>query len=165
MLLILVRHAEAERQTQDDAARSLTERGQRQADWTAEQILARYQPDCLVVSPLKRAQQTMQAFSSRLPDLPVKVINSLKPDGYPLDALAALADINAECILVVSHMPVIAGIAALVEGEDDEDDPEAFELAEARVFQQPYIVPLMPDWSEELWRCEPPFFSASSGSE
>ena len=70
MQLILVRHGEAERQTQDDATRRLTERGQRQADWTAQQVLARYRPDRLVVSPLKRAKQTMQAFRQQLPDVP-----------------------------------------------------------------------------------------------
>lgn len=167
MQLILVRHGEAERQTRDDAARSLTERGQRQADWTAQQILARYQPDHLVVSPLKRAKQTMQAFSKRLPNVPLRVIEQIKPDDDAALALAALAQLQAErqmdCLLVVCHMNVIAQMAALLL----DARPDAFELAEARVFEQAVIVPapILTELSAELWRVVPPFFSSSLGSE
>lgn len=166
MQLILVRHGEAERQTQDDAARSLTERGQRQADWTAEQILARYQPDHLVVSPLKRAKQTLQAFSKRLPNAPLAVLDCIKPDDDAALALAALAQLQAErqmdCLLVVCHMNVIAHMASLLLDGESDDRPDGFELAEARVFEQGLI---FTDLSAELWRCVPPFFSGSMGSE
>lgn len=167
MQLILVRHGEAERQTRDDAARSLTERGQRQADWTATQILARYQPEHLVVSPLKRAKQTLQAFSKRLPDVPLTVLDCIKPDDDAALALAALAKLQAErpvrCVLVVCHMNVIAQMAALLQ----EDRPEGFELAEARVFEQALLVPapILTELSVEQWRCVPPFLSLSLGSE
>ena len=158
MQLILVRHGEAERQTQDDATRRLTERGQRQADWTAQQVLARYRPDRLVVSPLKRAKQTMQAFSQQLPDVPLQVLDCIKPDDDAAEALNCLADLHAECLLVVCHMNVIAQIATLLLG----DWAEGFELAEARVFEQ---VLILPEWSVEQWRCVPPVLNSSLGSE
>ncbi len=158
MQLILVRHGEAARQTQDDASRRLTARGQRQADWTARQVLARYQPDRLVVSPLRRAKQTMQAFSQHLPDVPLTVLNCIKPEDDAALALAGLAKLQAECLLVVCHMNVIAQMSSLLLG----DWPEGFELAEARVFEQAVI---LPELSVEQWRCVPPVLNSSLGSE
>ena len=157
MQLILVRHGEAERQTRDDAARRLTERGQRQADWTAQQVLARYRPDALVVSPLRRAQQTMQAFRQQLPAVPLRVLDGIKPDDDPVLALAALSELQASCLLVVCHMNVIAQMAALL----SDGRPEGFELAEARVFEQA----IGSAYSVEQWRCVPPAFHSSLGSE
>ncbi|MEC7120126.1 MAG: phosphoglycerate mutase family protein [Pseudomonadota bacterium] len=152
MQLILVRHGEAERMTVQDSERHLTERGEQQASWTAQQVLARYQPDHLVVSPLRRAQQTMQAFASRSLDVPVTVLSCIQPDDPAAPALNALAELQGKCILVVCHMNIIAQLAALLL----DDRPEGFDLAEARVFEQPVVVPAL---SIEQWRCVPPYFS------
>ncbi len=167
MQLILVRHGEAERQTETDTLRCLTRCGQQQAAWTAAQVLTRYQPDHLVVSPLKRAQQTMQAFRQQLPDLPLTVLQEIKPDDDAAMALMALARLQdrtqAGCLLVVCHMNVIAQMAALLLA----DRPEGFELAEARVFEPQVGAPaliLAGSWVTS-WRCVPPFFSSSLGSE
>ncbi len=140
MQLILVRHGEAEPYQANDAGRNLTARGVIQAHSTAEQILAKYHPDLFVVSPYKRAQQTMSAFQSKLPQVPLHILDGITPDADPraaLDELSILSEqYSAKCIVVVCHMNVIAYMAGLLL----EDDPENFGLAEARVFEQPLIV-------------------------
>ncbi len=140
MQLILIRHGEAGPYQSDDAGRNLTARGVAQAEWTTEQILALYSPDLLVVSPYRRAQQTLLPFQERLPDVPVKILDSITPDSNPrtgLDALSELPSLYAaQCVVVVCHMNVIAYMAGLLLDED----PEGFELAEARVFEQPLIL-------------------------
>ena len=140
MQLILIRHGEAGPYQADDASRQLTERGVLQAGWTAEHILAKYQPDLLVVSPYIRAQQTLQPFQARLPDVPVVVLDAITPDSDPrmaLDLLSMLpSKYAAKSIVVVCHMNVVAYMAALLIDED----PEGFSLAEARVFEQPIVL-------------------------
>ncbi len=145
MQLILVRHGEAEPYQVNDAIRNLTSRGVAQAHSTAQQVLAKYQPDLLIASPYVRAQQTMAAFQELLsqkvlPKVPLHILDSITPDADPqiaLDALSELASYySAQCIVVVCHMNVIAYMAGLLLDED----PEGFDLAEARVFEQSMIL-------------------------
>jgi phosphohistidine phosphatase len=140
MQLILVRHGEAEPYQSNDAGRSLTTKGIAQAKSIAQQVLAKYQPDLLVVSPYKRAQQTAAAFQQKLTHIPFHVADEITPNADPraaLDALSILASqYAAKCILVVCHMSVVAYMAGLIIDED----PESFGLAEARVFEQPLIL-------------------------
>ncbi|AXI02556.1 phosphohistidine phosphatase SixA [Aquirhabdus parva] len=140
MQLILIRHGEAEPYQADDAGRNLTARGISQAQWTTQQILAQYSPDLLVVSPYRRAQQTLLSFQDQLPTVPVKILDSITPDSDPrlaLDQLSMLpSQYAAQCIVVVCHMNVIAYMAGLLLDED----PEGFDLAEARVFEQSLIL-------------------------
>ena len=140
MQLILVRHGKAEPYQVNDAARQLTARGVAQAHSTAQQVLAKYQPDLWVVSPYVRAQQTIAAFQEKLTHVPLHVLDLITPDADPRAALDALSELqsqhSAHCIVVVCHMNVIAYLAGLLTN----DDPESFGLAEARVFEQPLIL-------------------------
>jgi len=140
MQLILIRHGEAGPYQADDAARALTQRGVEQAQWTADQILTKYHPDLLVVSPYLRAQQTLQPFQAKLPDMTTVVLDAITPDADPrmaLDLISMLpSKYAAKSIVVVCHMNVIAYMAALLIDED----PESFGLAEARVFEQPLVL-------------------------
>lgn len=135
MQLILVRHGQAVPAVSDDFSRPLTELGQHQAQWTAQQVLSRYQPDLLVVSPLLRAQQTLNAFSAALPKVPVLQFDGIKPDDLAKPAIDWLSSQPAQCIVVVCHMNIVAYMAGLLLGEH----PEPFHLAEARVFEQTFI--------------------------
>lgn len=144
MQLILMRHGEADflannlnnsLQGSDDA-RVLTARGRKQAKLTAQQILKDHQPDLFVVSPLIRAQQTQQAFADICADVPVLNYDGIKPEDDARVALQWLAGLQAECIVVVCHMNIIAYLAGLLCSES----PRSFELAEARVYEQPAIV-------------------------
>jgi phosphohistidine phosphatase len=135
MQLILVRHGEAAPALSDDFSRPLTPLGQQQAKSVAQQLLAQYSPDLLVVSPLLRAQQTLKAFTTVLPDVGVLQFDGIKPDDQAKPALEWLSNQPYQCIVVVCHMNIVAYMAGLLLG----DHPEAFHLAEARVFEQVVI--------------------------
>lgn len=140
MQLILVRHGEAEPYQVNDAIRNLTSHGIAQAHSTAQQVLAKYQPDLLVASPYVRAQQTVAAFKEQLSEVPFHTLDCITPDSDPRIALDALSELPsqyaAQCIVVVCHMNVIAYMAGLLLDED----AESFGLAEARVFEQSTIL-------------------------
>ncbi len=141
MRIILVRHGEAERQTQQDSERQLTAFGRKQAQETAQHILAKYTPDRFVVSPYSRAQQTLAAFTSHAPDTPVSVHNDITPADDATQALKTLADVEGDCIVVVCHMSIVAHLAALLTGSS----PQPFALGEARVIEADFIAPDMGD--------------------
>lgn len=138
MQLILVRHGEAGQHHQD-SQRELTERGLSQARQTADYICQHYHPDALVVSPYVRAQQTLEALSSKLPDVPVTVFENITPldDHVPAidDFLAHAEAKQAQCMVVVCHMDIVARICAALTG----DAFVGFSLAEARVLEQTVI--------------------------
>lgn len=136
MKIILVRHGQAEDETRPDSARQLTEFGQKQAVQTAEYITTHYNPDCFIVSPYDRAQQTLAEFRSRAPEVPWSVQDNITPANDARKALVDIGNIEAECLVVVCHMSIIAHIAGLLTG----DYPESFCLAEARVFEMDFVM-------------------------
>ena len=152
MKLFLVRHGEAEPYRQQDATRQLTARGIKQATWTAQAIAQRMQPDVLLVSPYKRAQQTLRPIQLLFPDVPVHVVQGITPDDDATQALEQLAQYQGQSVVVVCHMNVVAGLASLMTGE--RFDP--FSLAEARLFEQEM---LSAGLSTEHYRLIPPAFS------
>jgi phosphohistidine phosphatase len=135
MQLILVRHGEAELPQSNDAERNLTLKGIAQADSTAQQVLERYHPDLLVVSPYLRAQQTMSVFQKNGSNVPLHVLEGITPDADPRAALDELSLLisrySAQCIVVVCHMNIIVDMASLV----TDQEAESFGLAEARVYE------------------------------
>ncbi len=147
MKLILVRHGEAGRDAATDEQRTLTVRGQQQAVSTAQQVLARHQPDLLVSSPLVRAQQTLLTFAALCPGVPVQQLDSIKPDDDAATALLDLMGLQGGCIVVVCHMDLIARLAALLL----EDWPEAFALAEARVLELPVVAAGLAVEQQRFW--------------
>lgn len=137
MRLILIRHGEADPDRSGvDALRQLTELGHQQAALTAEYIAQHFQPDLFVVSPYIRAQQTLAPIQQQFPDTPTQVFEGITPDDPAAPALHWLSHLTAETIVVVCHMNVIAYIAGLL----TEEMPEAFNLAEVRVYEQPVIM-------------------------
>ena len=136
MKIILVRHGQAEDETRPDSARQLTDFGQQQAAQTAEYVTTRYHPDRFVVSPYDRAQQTLAEFQSRASQVPSTVQDNITPSDDARKALVDIAKIEAECLVVVCHMSIVANIAGLLTGEY----PESFSLAEARVFEMDFVM-------------------------
>ncbi|MED5619821.1 phosphohistidine phosphatase SixA [Ideonella sp. BN130291] len=110
MDLILWRHAEARQAAdgEDDLARPLTPKGERQArrmaHWLNQVLPATAR---ILVSPAVRTQQTAQALDRRF-----KTCAPLAPDGT-VDSLldAARWPDSREPVLVVGHQPVL-GLAA-----------------------------------------------------
>lgn len=111
MDLILWRHAEAAlaRADQDDLARPLTPKGERQAARMAEWLNQRLaQSTRILVSPAVRTQQTAQALGR-----PFRTVAALAP-GADVQAVlrAARWPDSTEPVLVVGHQPVLGMVAA-----------------------------------------------------
>lgn len=136
MKIILVRHGQAEDETRPDSARQLTDFGQQQAAQTAAYLTTHYHPDYFVVSPYIRAQQTLAVLQALLPDVSSSVQNNITPSDDARQALIDIGNIEAECLVVVCHMSIVAYIAGLLTGEY----PESFSLAEARVFEMDFVM-------------------------
>ena len=111
MDLILWRHAEAfeMRELQDDADRSLTAKGERQAQrmaqWLNRQLPASTK---VLASPARRTQQTAAALERKF-----KTVPALAVDGG-VDALlqAVRWPESREPVLVVGHQPTLGLVAA-----------------------------------------------------
>ncbi len=134
MKIILIRHGQAEGFQDQDSSRQLTEFGHKQAQQTADYIMKKYSPDLFVVSPYDRARQTLHAFQQHAPETPSKILANITPNARvnrALEDLSQLADDTIECMLVVSHMPIVANIAGALLGEW----ATAYSLAEARVLE------------------------------
>jgi phosphohistidine phosphatase len=108
--LILWRHAEAVEigEVSDDMNRSLTPKGERQAQrvaaWLNRQLPASAR---VLVSPARRAQQTAAPLERK-----VKTVPDLAPDGSVEGMLHAVRWPDArEPVLVVGHQPTL-GLAA-----------------------------------------------------
>lgn len=151
MKIILMRHGQAESQTQLDSARQLTDYGQQQAAQTAEYIIEHYQPDHFIVSPYIRAQQTLAELQLRASKVPVTIQTTITPADAAKPAFLALSQIDGECLVVVCHMSIIAHLASLLTGES----PEAFSLAEARVFEMEFMLSGMAKESDRFIPMQP----------
>lgn len=136
MKVILMRHGEAAEGVTPDSARPLTDFGIKQAKQTAGYLADTYQLDVLVASPFDRAQQTMAQAAKHFPTLSVITQDNLTPSDDPKAAFLQLAKIEADCLLVVCHMSIVAKLASLLTG----DSFEAFSLAEARVFEMEFLM-------------------------
>ena len=118
MDLILWRHAEALelRELKDDLDRSLTPKGERQAQrmaaWLNRQLPASTR---VLVSPARRAQQTAAALDRKF-----KTVPALAPDADVAALLHAVRWPDArEPVLVVGHQPTLGEVAAfLLSGEE-----------------------------------------------
>lgn len=118
MRIWVLRHGEAERQTQHDPDRALTDRGRDDAK-AAGVFLSSVAPASLLIcaSPYKRAQQTAQAAALALPHQRISTVDWLTPDTDPKIVLPALERLAAENILLVSHQPLVSAlIGFLVQG-------------------------------------------------
>lgn len=144
MRLYLLRHAEAEPNTEDDAGRGLTVLGWRQAEasagWLSQQVTGSVR---VLVSPLRRAQQTAAAVQQQMGLVTLETIDALRPEGDILRAeqdisLAARDDI--ESLIVVSHMPLIASLASWLE-DGVLTTGGGFSLAEIRVLEAQVLAP------------------------
>lgn len=110
MDLLLWRHAEAE-DGDDDAARALTARGEKQAKAMARWI-RQHQPRHLriVVSPTVRTRQTAEAL-----ELPFDLERRIGPDAGAPELLAAVGWPTARgAALLVGHQPGLGQLASLL---------------------------------------------------
>lgn len=137
MKLILVRHGDAGAYTLPDHERNLSELGKQQAKKTAQWLNAT-KIDKVISSPYNRAKQTAQILSN----LPMTICEQITPDDNAAIGLVQIGKLiddeivkNNGTVLVVCHMNIIAKMADLL----DEQGVCGFGLAEARVFELPFV--------------------------
>lgn len=142
MKLFLVRHGEAEGHRTSDAERALTPRGWSQAreagQWIAGQ--AATGSTLLLSSPYRRARETAAAINESLHWREAR-FDLLTPDDDPRRALAALqaCSTGLDALVVVSHMPLVAALAHLLE-TGGSGAGQGFLLAEVRTFAMPDLM-------------------------
>jgi phosphohistidine phosphatase len=116
MDIILWRHAEAHalREGQDDLTRTLTAKGERQAQRMADWLNQRMAHSTRIfVSPAVRAQQTAKALGKNFKTAP-----TLAPDASPEALLSTVRWPDAsEPVLVVGHQPTLGVVASLLLSE------------------------------------------------
>ena len=113
MDLILWRHAEAfeMREVEDDLARALTPKGERQAQRMAEWLTQRLAHSTrILVSPALRCQQTAKALGKKFKTAP-----ELATDGNGEAVLKAARWPDAsEPMLIVGHQPTLGLVASFL---------------------------------------------------
>jgi phosphohistidine phosphatase len=129
MDLILWRHAEAvaEKPGDDDLARPLTTKGERQAQRMAEWLNQRLAHSTrIIASPALRCQQTAKALGRHF-----KTVPAIAPDATPEALLkAARWPEGNEPVLVIGHQPTLGQVAALLLC----DSPQAWTVKKGAVW-------------------------------
>lgn len=117
MDLLLWRHAEAE-DGEDDLARALTDRGEKQARSMAAWICAHRPKDLrILVSPAVRTQQTAEALK-----LPFETHRKIGPDACVSELIAASGWPQASgAVLIVGHQPSLGRMASLLLAGQESD--------------------------------------------
>lgn len=110
MKLIIMRHGQAAWSAPSDQLRPLTDAGRSEVKTTTEQLVSEG-IDTLVASPYLRAQQTAEIASGIL-GIPIQTLDGITPDDAPASALEQLPESGN--VLVVSHMPLVSGLTALL---------------------------------------------------
>ena len=107
MILYLLRHAEAVDRAKSDAARELTEKGMLQARKVGK-FCARneIEPDLILSSPLRRAEQTARLASEEIKGSEVEVLSFLESGMQPEAALNKLKSYaKLKSVMIVGHEP------------------------------------------------------------
>lgn len=142
MKIILVRHGDAGAYTLPDNERQLSKLGNKQALMTGQWLSAHYAIDAIIASPYRRAMQTAQAIQQFYDDIAIWMCHDITPNDDVKTALASLSSMlerldDDAVIVVVCHMSIIVKIQHAL----CQDDPPAFDLAEARILDMASFTP------------------------
>lgn len=111
-MLYFLRHGDAEHETEDDAARRLTEKGERQSQAAGRALAALgANLDACLSSPKLRAEQTARLACEHL-EVDVEIAEELR--GGPFDPLALAA--GRGDVLLVGHEPDFSNAVADLTG-------------------------------------------------
>lgn len=143
MELVLLRHGEAERTAPRDELRRLTARGQEEARAAGRrlQALQLVQP-VVCASPYLRAQETARLVADVLGLETVQTLPGITPDDDPRRSLLAVAGRcePGRTLVVVTHMPLIGGLLALLV-DGDLRHPPGVRTAGGAVLEGDFPVP------------------------
>jgi phosphohistidine phosphatase len=120
MIIFVMRHGEAESYKRDDQSRHLTRFGVTQSEhaakWMAKQLSEHTQlkqVDLTLASPYVRTVETLGAVQQFIPIKNTVQTSAVTPDGnakqvHDLIDGELLQDNNINCLLVISHMPLVS---------------------------------------------------------
>jgi phosphohistidine phosphatase len=120
MILLLMRHGEAEVAAATDPQRPLTPYGQAEVIETAACLNALgHRFEKVLVSPYLRARQTAMLMLEHLADCEEEISGHITPDSSPQEAATAIesAFSGEDCGLVVMHQPIISRLVYYLTGE------------------------------------------------
>lgn len=126
MELVLLRHGEAERDAPADDLRRLTPRGQEEARATGLRLQElQLRSPVVCASPYRRAQETARLVADGLGVAAVRTLPGITPDDDPRRALLAIAECceAGRTLIVVTHMPLIGSLLALLVDGDLRQPP------------------------------------------
>ena len=109
MRVYVVRHGEADSAAEGE--RPLTELGVEQA-LTAGALLSRESPQKILCSPKLRTRQTAESIAEACEDADLLEEDSLLPPSSGNAVAAAIDRCDAESIILVSHLPLVAELVA-----------------------------------------------------
>jgi len=118
MKIFIMRHGEAELQSESDMSRKLTQLGSLEAEVMARWLTKKSVTlDAILVSPYARTQQTAALMNEKLGgELSLQTLSMLTPSGSATDCHdyldGTLSLERWENILIVSHMPLVSYLTA-----------------------------------------------------
>ncbi|MBU2711629.1 phosphohistidine phosphatase SixA [Zooshikella harenae] len=140
MKVMIMRHGEAEAIALSDGERPLTAEGINEVTQVAELVAEEYSVSKVLASPLLRAQQTASLMAAGLNLAGVETLDELAPDHKPESVFKVLADVEAEVLLLVSHMPLVDQLAGwLLDGT--RKSPITFPTATVAVLHTEHLAP------------------------
>ena len=126
MIIFVMRHGEAEPYKQDDQSRHLTRFGVSQSEhaakWMAKQLNAHSpltQVDLTLLSPYVRTIETFAAVEQFMSIRKTIQTSAMTPDGNAKQVQdlidgELLQDNTIDCLLVISHMPLVSLLSDVV---------------------------------------------------
>jgi len=126
MIIFVMRHGEAEPYKQDDQSRHLTRFGVSQSEhaakWMAKQLNAHSpltQVDLTLLSPYVRTIETLAAVEQFMSIRKTIQTSAMTPDGNAKQVQdlidgELLQDNTIDCLLVISHMPLVSLLSDVV---------------------------------------------------
>ncbi|MBB3046131.1 phosphohistidine phosphatase [Litorivivens lipolytica] len=118
MECVFVRHGEASWEAATDAERSLTPAGEAHARAAARWLSEHWQPNLILVSPYRRAQQTAAEFLGCYSGVSRKNHPSLTPDSSLQKLEQAIDDAGVERLLLIGHNPLFSNSISWFCGDD-----------------------------------------------
>ena len=112
-----MRHGDAEPSAVSDEVRPLSARGRSEVQEVGRALVAHLGIDRIVASPLVRAQETASLVAACFSyEIQRDTCVGLSPNGIP-DQLIAEFDEGVGSVLLVTHMPLIAGLVYALSGK------------------------------------------------
>lgn len=125
MQLLLLRHGDAWPAVLDDASRELSPLGEEQAIRAGNMLRnLKISPGLALVSPLRRARQTLDHVLTQSGSIPVRISEYLTPTTDPRQIIRELNGIQHPTVLVVGHEPHLSTLSSMLVSGNRQSGPQ-----------------------------------------